>query len=702
MAQTTQQAVDILGFFKRRKYSILLPFIFIFSGACLYAFLQPNVYQSSSTILIEGRNTGTDYGMGAQSVVEITIENITQQIMKSDTIRSFIDHYDLYEDQLEGLSGADLLEQKKAVVEMMRNDIDIELITTDVVNPRSGLPGIATVGFSIAYQGKNQDKVYNVTKALTNFFLEKNQVRKSKEVDKTTSVIASEIELQREKVEDVETRLTEFKARHQEYLPEKKSMNEQTVKLLDTQIVKLDMEIDKNEQTRRYIQINENEDSRNLKHLQAELEKLQTTLSPKHPDVIKLQKATEKLASDIRKNKGKSKRFDPVQQARLDELSLKISQLKRNKKELEKKRNAYAEKVEQSSLIESEYYILLRDYDNEKKIYANLTERGLEAKAMVTETLESSQLFTLIEPAKYPTKPETFFKVMVVLVGFGLAVGAGFTNGLMREFFDETIWTDTDLSQFTGKPVLAVISKMNGAKLKPSRSGGQTLSDNDIQYSQTQVVPVNEGIMKKNKLLSHFYGTATAEEFNILKTRLLEKTRSNHQNTILLTSAATGEGKTLTAANLALSIAKEISNTVLLVDADLKKPSVHELFNLRPASGLSDYFLMQLPLGDLFINPRVNKLLLLPGNQSIENSAEVIGAPRMSQLIDELKTRYPDRYVIIDSSSLNDYADAMILSNYVDGVILVVEARKTTKKEIVKAMNALEGRNLIGLVLNKG
>ncbi|MBU0993174.1 MAG: P-loop NTPase [Proteobacteria bacterium] len=702
MAQTTQQTIDILGFFKRRKYSILLPFVLIFSGACLVSFIQPDKYVSSSTIMIEGRHTGSEYGIGSQSVVEITIENITQQIMKSETIQNYIDRYNLYTEQFQGLSDADLLEKRKDVIDMMRNDIEIELLTTDVVNPRSGLPGIATVGFSIAFKGTNQDKVYNVAKDLANFFLEKNEVRKSKEYDTTASVIATEIELQRKKVEDIEKRLTEFKERHKDYLPEKKSMNEQTVRSLELQIAKTDVDIDKNEQTLLYVEINENDDSKKLKLLQTELDKLQASLSPKHPDVIKLQTAKNKLEYEIRASKGKKKTFDPVQQAKLDELNLKINQLKKTKQELSRKRDEYAEKIEQSSLIESEYYILLKDYDNEKKIYNNLTERGLEAKALVTENLESSQLFTLIEPAKFPTKPDNFLKLMIVLIGFGVAIGAGFILGLFREFFDETIWTDIELAQFTGKPVLSVISRINGKDNKISRKGGLTLSSTDIQYSQTQVVEVNARTMKKNKLLSYFYGTTTSEEYNILKTRLLGKTRTNNHNTILVTSAERGEGKSLTAANLALSLAKELTNTVLLVDADLKEPSIHKLFNLEPGSGLSDYFLMNIPLGNLFINPGVNKLLLLPGNQSIENSAEVIGAPRMEQLIKELKIRYTDRYVIIDSSSLNEFADAMILSNYVDGVILVVEARKTTRTDILKAINALEDQHLIGLVLNKG
>jgi exopolysaccharide/PEP-CTERM locus tyrosine autokinase len=223
-----------------------------------------------------------------------------------------------------------------------------------------------------------------------------------------------------------------------------------------------------------------------------------------------------------------------------------------------------------------------------------------------------------------------------------------------------------------------------------------------INYSQSSVVEVQEETLRNNRLIAYFDGDLISDQYKIIKTKILQKTREQGLNTILVTSAFRSEGKSVTASNIAISLAKELTHTVLLVDADLRKPSLHQLFSIEPKMGLSDYLLNDAPLADLFINPGINRLLFLPGHLSIDNSAESISAPKMERLVQELKARYPERYVIFDSSPLIESAEALILADYVDGVILVVEAGKTQLPYIEKALELLKDRNLIGLVLNKG
>ena len=223
-----------------------------------------------------------------------------------------------------------------------------------------------------------------------------------------------------------------------------------------------------------------------------------------------------------------------------------------------------------------------------------------------------------------------------------------------------------------------------------------------ISYRQSKVARIKNDLLKKNRLISYFDGNIVSDQYKIIKAKILQNTGKEGLNTILVTSAFRGEGKSLTTANLAISLAKEATHTVLLVDTDLRKPSLHQLFGLRPNQGLSDYLLYDVPLTDLFINPGINRLLFMPGRHSIENSVEVVGAPKMERLVEELKTRYPERYVIFDSPPLIESADSLILSRYVDGVILVIEAGKTQTEHIEKALSLLEDSNIIGLVLNKG
>ncbi|MBN2374343.1 AAA family ATPase [bacterium] len=209
------------------------------------------------------------------------------------------------------------------------------------------------------------------------------------------------------------------------------------------------------------------------------------------------------------------------------------------------------------------------------------------------------------------------------------------------------------------------------------------------------------GVLKENRLIALFDELPQADQYKILKTQVLQRTKIRGLNTLMITSPSANEGKSLTAANLAICLAKELQNTVLLADLDLRTPSLHSLFGLSPVRGISDFFMRDTPLSELLISPGIHKLTILPGHERVYNSSEVMGSPKMKNLIEEMKQRYQDRYIIFDSPPLLDYADSLILSDYVDGIILVTEYAKTLFDKLEKAAQLLQGKNLIGTVLNK-
>jgi non-specific protein-tyrosine kinase len=220
-------------------------------------------------------------------------------------------------------------------------------------------------------------------------------------------------------------------------------------------------------------------------------------------------------------------------------------------------------------------------------------------------------------------------------------------------------------------------------------------------YCQTRCVRVDPRILKRNKIVSLFHEEAMADQLKILRTQVLNKMEEIGGNSLLVTSANPFEGKTLTAINLAVSISHKIEHTVLLVDADLRKPSIHEYFGLDISRGLSDYLLRQAEIPELLVNPEIEKLVLLPGGKPLANSAEHLGAPRMESLVNEMKARYPERFIVFDSPSLLCCADPLVCSRFTDGILLVVEAERTPEKDIGNALELLSGRTLIGTVLNK-
>jgi non-specific protein-tyrosine kinase len=179
-------------------------------------------------------------------------------------------------------------------------------------------------------------------------------------------------------------------------------------------------------------------------------------------------------------------------------------------------------------------------------------------------------------------------------------------------------------------------------------------------------------------------------------------------NSLLITSANPYEGKTFTAINLCVSIAQEFDRTVLLVDCDLKnhsKPHKRlgmDFLGLNIEKGLSNYLLNQSDLPDLLLNPGIERLVILPAGRPIPNSAEMLGSAKMDVLVKDIKCRYPeDRIVIFDASSLLASADPLVLTRFVDGILLVVEEERTTINDVKKAMDLLRDKPLIGTVMNK-
>ena len=220
-------------------------------------------------------------------------------------------------------------------------------------------------------------------------------------------------------------------------------------------------------------------------------------------------------------------------------------------------------------------------------------------------------------------------------------------------------------------------------------------------YSMTKVLDVSEGVFIRNKIVSIEEKHPAADQFKLLRTKILSLTRKIGRNTIQVSGFDSGEGKSMVALNLAVSMAKDTRQTTLLVDVDFRRPSVHRLLGLgNNTVGLKQYFENQLELKDIFINPGIDKLTILPAGGRIQDSTEVVGSARMEALVQELKKRYPDRYIIFDSPGLNVCPDPLVFSEYVDAVVLVARSDLTATESVKAAINLVSKDKLLGTVLN--
>lgn len=223
----------------------------------------------------------------------------------------------------------------------------------------------------------------------------------------------------------------------------------------------------------------------------------------------------------------------------------------------------------------------------------------------------------------------------------------------------------------------------------------------DIVYTETAVFRPDPTVLAANRVIGSAAASMVSDAYRMLRTRTLQRMKENNWTSLMVTSAGMEEGKSLTAVNLAISMAREVSHTVLLVDLDLRRPGIHEFFGYQPKAGLVDVLESKATMSEAMFNPSVERLVVLPSKRRVENSSELLSSPEMLSVIAEIKARYPERLVIFDMPPVLSTDDALAFSPNVDAVMLVVAEGQTGKGELAQVHEVLSECNILGTVLNK-
>jgi capsular exopolysaccharide synthesis family protein len=235
---------------------------------------------------------------------------------------------------------------------------------------------------------------------------------------------------------------------------------------------------------------------------------------------------------------------------------------------------------------------------------------------------------------------------------------------------------------------------------------GATAAAQTASATSTTAAPsANDGIqsytVRLNPLLVAGLApkSLAAEQYRQLRTRLSHAEGASNLRTVLITSPQKGEGKSVTSANLALTMAQELQRRVIIVEADLRKPSLQQLFGLPAGPGLSEYLAGSADLKEVMRFLPDHNLTVIHAGSSPMNPAELLGSTAMRRLLDQLRTRF-DR-VILDTPPVLPLADVAVLAPLVDGTLLVVRAGVTPKPAIENALRAFDSSRLLGVVLNE-
>ncbi len=220
------------------------------------------------------------------------------------------------------------------------------------------------------------------------------------------------------------------------------------------------------------------------------------------------------------------------------------------------------------------------------------------------------------------------------------------------------------------------------------------------RLAAVNAVKISEVAMEQHRIVAHRTRSKEADTFRLLRTQVLQAMTQDGMKTLGITSPNYGDGKTTIALNLAISIALDMKQTVLLVDLDLRKPNVMDYLGLATSVGLTDHFTHNVPIAECLVRPSFDRLSLLPAGKVMEGSSEVLGSPKIAALADELRHRYPDRLIIYDLPPVLAQDDPLVFLPHVDGVLLVVEEGNTRTHDLKASLRALTNAHIIGTVLN--
>jgi len=223
----------------------------------------------------------------------------------------------------------------------------------------------------------------------------------------------------------------------------------------------------------------------------------------------------------------------------------------------------------------------------------------------------------------------------------------------------------------------------------------------DEPAGPTYVVrPAQGGQVDPHIVAYHHPHSHLTESFRRVKAMIRGVAGAEKLRTVAITSAGKGEGKSTTALNLAIAMCQDFDQRVCLVDADLRRPRIHRLLGFTPRRGLSDVLNGDALPEDVLIADAVPRLTVLPGGRSSRAPSEMLGSPRMKQLIEELRSRFD--FIMFDTPPVLTVADAIVLGPMTDGVILVIQAGKVRKRPVERAVELLHNSKIIGFILNRG
>ncbi|WP_028319409.1 GumC family protein [Desulfobulbus elongatus] len=467
---------DYWAIVKRRKWSLVLSSLTVLLITAATAFLLPSIYESYSTILIEEQHIPTEFVMTTvNTYAEQRVQNIKQRVLSFSQLFEIIKQQNLYPELKDKWT-------PEEIVEKMRDDIQVKLLSADVFDRRTGRPATVATAFTVSYEGKQPQAVLRVADTLTSLFLEQNLQVRQQRVSETSAFLASEVQRIKAELAVAEQEVAAFKKEHINELPELFQVNKQGLDAIERAIEQLNGELRtlKEREGLLTAQIagvpsrmenlaGQNRDAEALKDLRLQLAGLRERYTDKYPDIAILEAQIAEieqrpLSSSSLRPVGGNQPDNPAYITLNSQLASTRADMQMVKKQIEtveQRAEAYRKRIEETPKVEGDYLALVSHRNALQGKYNDLTTKYQEAKvAQELERDQKGERFTLIEPARLPEKPTKPNRLAISLIGAVLAVGVGVGVASVRELTDQSVKDAAVLAALVKAPVLATVPRI--------------------------------------------------------------------------------------------------------------------------------------------------------------------------------------------------------------------------------------------------
>lgn len=660
---------DYLALLVRRRWAILAVFVTVVTLAALKAFTAIPLYKATVQLLIE-RHPPRILDTQTQPVYEYWGEEFYQtqyKLLESRALaKKVADKLDLrnrppYSQMFANLPATANAATKQRLEESLVSEVAGGVEVSPIRNSSM---------VNVSYISPDPKYAAEVANTLGQAFIEQSLDLRFATSQEAIAWLEKKLVVARKKLEESESRLNQYKREHNIVaLEDKESITAQKLEQLNRELVaaqtkRLEAETRFQEVSagRPIAEVMNNPLIQSLKTQEAKLVAEQSEFSKKfgegHPRMIQ-------LSQELAATRGKvNAELGLVKQTIKNEYNMAKAQEENLRKALEDQKHV----TQDQSDVGIQYRVLLRDVETNRALYENMLKSLKTTTAM--ENVPATNI-RIVYPALVPEVPfyPTKFRTLMMAGILGLFLGV--VLALVLETLDTTLKTPEEVESCLEIPNLALIPHIDTA--------------------------ANPGEAPE-LVVFHGHQPLASEAYRVLRTSILFSAPGQAPRVLLVTSTLPMEGKTLTTANLATAIAKT-EGDVLLMDADLRRPTLHQLFNVPREPGLSNFLvgeLDELPV----MSTLVPHLFLLPSGTIPPNPSELLGSEPMRQLLARARERFTR--VILDSPPLVSVTDAAILSTQVEGVLLVIKAEHVPRKAARHAKDHLLELHapLLGSILN--